>query len=359
MSRSGCPPHKGRLWPILLLFILLLAMSPMPTWAADPTLPLKASDGAERAELFLAVLKRRAQRILEARRAPPPPLFSASVGTSYGYESNVNLEGDKRGDSFLEESASLSFRPTLADWAQGDLSYSLLHTHFFEFTDSNLWMNTLTGVLQLKAHPSLRLDVGGEYGILNFPNDTASSFFDQRLKVFLSWALRSWLTHKIGWTYQIREYDTRKARDLNQNTIAGANRQDTRHTASFEIQLRFPKTLFRVGADVYENTSNEQFQKFYDWQDIRLRGLLTRLFGKMWLTTLSASYERKNYALRSVPAINVAERDDLWTLGSSVMVQINKGLSLSYSLTFRYQDSNDPRLDFTDWVNQAGVSLSF
>lgn len=343
----------------LLVSFFTLSFNPLPAFGVDPALSQKESDAAQRGELFVALLKRRAERILKAHREPPPPLVGVSGGISQGYESNVNLDGERRGDSFVEESFGLILRPRIRDWFSGELSYSLLNTQFFEFTDSNLWMNTASALLQWQPHPMFRLDVGYEYSILDFPQDTGSSFWDQRLKAFLFIAQTSWLTHKIGWTWQGREYDTRLARDTNQNSIPGLVREDNRHIPSYELQVRFPKTFVRVGGEFYQNFSNDQFQEFYDWEDIRFRGVLTRILSPKWLATLSTSYERKNYAVRSVPAINIAERDDLYAAAGSLIYQLNPHTSLSYSLTYRYQDSNDPRLDFTDWIHQAGLSVSF
>jgi len=348
---------KLRRWGALILAILCCVLR--PSWAAEPADPGKESAAAERAQLFIGLLKRRAQKILEAHRAPPPPLFGFSTGVAEGVESNVNLDGERRGDTFTEESASFLFRPQFRPWAKGEFSWSLLNSHFREFTDSNLWMNTWAGMLQIRPHRLLRLDLGAEYGTLNFPRDSDSSFSDQRFKASLSAAQTSWLTHKIGWVYQLREYDTRLARDSGGTRLAGLNREDRRHTGLAELQFRFPKFSARVGGEFYRNFSNDQSNEFYDWEDFRFRGVLTRIFSPQWIGILTASQERKNYQSRTVPAINVAERDNLLTLGGSLIYQWTSRLSVTYSLTYRTQDSNDPRLDFTDWINQLGVTLSF
>ncbi len=94
-------------------------------------------------------------------------------------------------------------------------------------------------------------------------------------------------------------------------------------------------------------------------RNLRLRAVVTRVFSPEWVGTLSVSQERKNYRVRSVPAIAVAERDDLVTAAGSVVYQATPHLAVTGNLTYRHQDSNDPRLDFTDWVTQLGVSVGF
>ena len=332
---------------------------PVAEAAKPEAIPATTSDVGERAELFIALLKRRAQRILEARRAPPPPLVSASAGVSEGYEGNVNLDGARRGDSFTEETLSLIVGPRIASWLRGEFTYNVVNTHFQEFTDSNLWMNVLGSTFQVQPHRAVRLDLGYEYGILNFPFDSDSSFVDHRVKAHVVLAQAAWLWHKMGWTYQSREYDTRKARDADGNALAGVNRHDDRHVGSYELQLRFPKTSARIGGEFYRNFSNERFQDFYDWDDVRVRAVLTRVFHPDWLGTLTASHEHRNYHRRNVPAINRAERDSLITVAGSLIYQLTPHAALTSSLTYRYQDSNDPRLDFTDWLSQIGVTVGF
>lgn len=321
--------------------------------------PAAADQKAERAELFIGLLKRRAQRILEARRAPPPPPLSVSAGIAEGYESNVNLDGTRQGDLLTEESAAAAAGRALTTWLKGEVRWDLVHTHYQELTDSNLWMNTFGAVAQLQPIRAVRMDLKYEYGILNFPRDADSSFADHRVKAALLVAQTAWLTHKIHWTYQAREYDTRKARDGGGTSIVGANRQDDRHTAGYELQVRFPKTVVRVGAEAYRNFSNEQFQDFYDWDDVKARVALTRILAPDWVATLMASHESRHYHRRSVPAIAVAEQDALITVAGTLNYQLTAHTSATASVTYRHQDSNDPRLDFTDWLTQVGMTLSF
>jgi hypothetical protein len=71
------------------------------------------------------------------------------------------------------------------------------------------------------------------------------------------------------------------------------------------------------------------------------------------------THERKNYQKRRVPSIQVAERDDLLTLAGSLIYLMHDDAKLTYTLTYKHQDSNDPRLDFIDWINQLKFSIEF
>ena len=370
MSSFGCRPSSpGRLIGILAAAALLC--DPLGRACAAPVEPAEravADQAAERAaertqdervELFLALLKRRARQILEARRPPPRPLVSVSSGISGGYESNVNLDGTRQGDFFTQETLGVVVRPRITPWLRGEFTYDLFNTHYAELRDANLWSNTLEGTIQIQPHDRVRVDLGYEYSIVNFPFNTASSYFNKRTTVTVSLAQTEWLTHRTKWAYQLRDYDTRKARNPSGVGILGVDREDQRHLISHELRLRFRKTFARIGGTFYRNFSNELFQNFYDWDDYRIRGVVSRIFTPEWIGVWISSWERRNYQARNVPAIAVAERDDLYTLAGLLLYEVGPGTQLTYALTYRYQDSNDPRLDFTDWINRFGVTVRF
>ncbi|MBI3312482.1 MAG: hypothetical protein HYZ88_03040 [Candidatus Omnitrophica bacterium] len=350
---------SGRRVGLLLLGFLTAAAAVLPAAAQEDHAQGRETEMEERARLFVALLKRRAERILESRRAPPLPVVSGYSGVSCGSETNVNLDGSRKGDLFLEQSAGVTFRPLRKGWINGELAYDFLGTEFAEFTDSNLWSHTFSGLFKIQPIRQWQVDLGADTAVLNFPLDTDNSFFDTRFKVFGSFAQWSWLTHRAGWTFQQREYDTRRARDADQVKLAGLSREDKRHTASYELRMRFQRCFARVGAEFYRNFSNDQFQEFYDWEDLRAKGLLTWIFNPRWTGTFTLSHERKNYQSRSVPAIVVAQRDNLVTAAASLVYEVRENVSATYSLTYRHQDSNDPRLDFTDWIHQLGLTVNF
>ena len=150
-----------------------------------------------------------------------------------------------------------------------------------------------------------------------------------------------------------------KARNPSGVSLPGLDREDQRHTISHELQFRFPKTSIRVSGQFYRNFSNDLRRDFYDWEDYKIRGVLTRVLSEKWVGLVITSYERRNYQKRRVPRINVAERDNLSTLGTSLIYAAGHDVDVTYSLTYRHQDSNDPRLDFHDWINQVTLGVSF
>ena len=358
MSSSGSR-IRSVAWPAAVACLAAaLAMSARADDAPPaPHSPRNISQ--ERVDLFLAMLKRRALQALETHRAPPPePWMTYGVDVAQGYESNVLLDGNKKGDYFTQEVLSVALHPKLPPWLTGELTYEAFNSHYLETRDANLWMNTLGGMLRVQPSPQVRGDLWYEYGIVNFPFDTSNSFFDHRMGLRMRLAPWKPLATTTGWTYQLRRYDTRKARTGAGDDLEGI-REDQRHVLAQDITVRWPSTSAKLGVQAYRNTSNDAFQDFYDWDDAQAQAVLTRILHPVWIAVGVGSLERRNYRARSVPAINVAERDTLATLTASVIRLIGEHGQLAYSIIYRHQDSNDPRLDFHDWVNQVRFSANF
>jgi len=286
-------------------------------------------------------------------------VFTASSSLIQGYESNVALDGQKRGDLYTQETLHMLLQPRIRPWLRGRFSYELFHHHYTELRDFNIWMNTLSGTLQVLPHPRAAVEATYEYSLVNFPFNTSNSFFDKRVGVAVLFVQTGWLMHRTAWTYQLRDFDTREASDTLGNAVANVVREDQRHAVQHEIRLRFAKTSAALVGEYYRNLSNDQFQKFYDWDNVQIRGVLAHELTDRWQGIASAGYERREYAERQVPAIGTTERDDLYTLAGSLVYRLTDRVQWRYSVIVRYQDSNDPRLDFLDWINQVRFGLEF
>lgn len=356
--------------PGVAAFLFALACALAPHALAQPAEPFKTSVSEERVELFVAQLKRRALQALESHRevlaqpAQPaakrkPPLYSLSADFGGGYESNVLLDGNKQGDVFFQESASVSLLPKITSWLDADLSYDLFNTHYSDLRDANLWMNTMSVKLKAKPHQRLRTEAFYEYGVINFPEDTSSSFFDHRTGLKARVGLSSWLSLGAGWSYLRRSYDTRLARDGNGDDQLESNRKDQRQTLSEELIFRTKRTYAKLAGQHYRNDSNDAFQNAYDWQDGQVQALISHVLSEHWVANGYTAIEMRNYEQNTVSSINVAEKDTLTTLVGSLIYLINDSWQATYSLTYRHQDSNNPVLDFTDWVNQWRVSYAY
>ncbi|MBI4355260.1 MAG: DUF560 domain-containing protein [Candidatus Omnitrophica bacterium] len=343
---------------------VLCLLAATAAWAASPAkeqaiessagAPGFASGELPTTEQLLTVLKQRAETAIKARRAQAPRLITANTSLAYGFDNNVNLDSSRKGDGYLEEAAGLAIRPHLTPWLGLEGSYQIRNTHYTQFTDNNTWSNTLGALARWTPHPHVSLEAGYEYEIFNYPFDTSNSFFDHRVTLRLRHILNHVFFHEASWGYLLRNYDTRKASDPS-GTETPSVREDQRQTVGYELGAILGETVVRLKQEWYENLSNEGLEDFYDWQDYRVRLSASRQWWQKLLTTASAAYERRNYARRSVPTKNVAEKDDLATLSVSLFYAVANHWDVGYTWLWREQVSNDPRLDFADTIHQWGV----
>jgi len=343
-------------WLVLGLAVTPAAAAPTPkVQSTEPSTGTERlpTHGLPTKEQLLAVLQQRAEDAIEARKAQAPKPFEITTSLVHGYENNVNLDATRTGDHYIEESAGFFLRPQVRPWLSLEGSYQARNTHFTEFRDSNTWSNTLGTLVRWTPHTTLSLDAGYEYEIFNYPFDTSNSFTDHRLTTTLRHILSPLVFHEASWSVLLRSYDTRKA--LDPSAVETPNvREDQRHTVAYDLGLLLGETVVRLRQEFFENLSNEGFEDFYDWQDYRARLTASRAFFERWLATGSVSFERRNYADRTVPNEEIAEKDDLTTLSCSLIYELSKDWSVAYTWLWREQHSNDRRLDFNDTINQWG-----
>lgn len=359
-DRDG--PQREFPWRFLaagMAAVTLLWCAESIVWGAEPQASPALKVSREQAERFVDLLRQQAQTVLREHRQESKWSLTTTASLTQGYESNVALDGNRRGDHFTQETLGVNLLARWKPWLRGRFRYDLFSSHYLELRDFNIWMNTVGGTVQWLPHRRASLETGLEYAVINFPFNTDNSFFDTRLHVAARFAQNHWLTHRTGWRYQFRDFDTRKASDAQGNAISSVNREDHRHAVFHEFRLRFQDSSVVLLGEYFRNQSNDRFEDFYDWDNFRIQSVLAHPFSEQWSGIVSAGYEHREYLERRVPNIGTSEKDDLYTFAGSLVYRPTERWQWRYSAIYRYQDSNDPRLDFTDWINELSVSLKF
>ncbi|MDD5195972.1 MAG: hypothetical protein PHQ96_09950, partial [Candidatus Omnitrophica bacterium] len=119
-----------------------------------------------------------------------PYKFSPRVGIFSGYDSNVNLDHERKGDVFEEFALSFYFsKPWLENmkWTEGikfSFNYDLDVLNYNEFTDASNILNHLNFALQ-KRYAPFTLGTGYDLGILYYPNNEDGDFLMHKGFIFL------------------------------------------------------------------------------------------------------------------------------------------------------------------------------
>lgn len=313
----------------------------------------------------VAAIKRRAQQILEARRAARRLRFSADLSQLVGYESNPSNGVDHIGDTYLSTSAYLTWSKKLTPTITWQGIYSGSFDNYLEYGDGDYTSQTLTPAKFLWQPGRVwRVDGGVDLNLTYYPRSKGSNY--REIKPYLG--VRQNLGdlprigsvfHSIRYEWFLRDYISKMARDgASAETLSA--RVDTRHRLRYELGTTWNGTLYKVKQEWYFHDSNDARNDFYDAQDYKLTASVNRSLTKKLSANASYAIERKNYAHRPVSGITGEDRYDdthTWTLAGTY--DFNKSWSFNPSFTYKFLDSNEPTGEYIDTTISGTLTARF
>ena len=337
---------------------LLAAEAPEKTAQERPALPpLTAQVPPEEA---LAAIKRRAQKILAARRAARRLKFSGEVSQETGYETNPSNSSSRKGDTYFEESTTLSLAKKLTPTLNWESSYAGSYEKYLNYGEGDYTDHTFTPT-KLRWQPGKMWRVEGwtdlEYNF--YPAALDSSYRNWKVvgrirqNVFRSWY------HQVQYEWFIRDYTNKKARDgAGNNTLS--HRVDTRQRIRYKVGTTVKKVLLSVENEYYWHESNDAKNDFYDAQVWKITDTASGNVTKKLYLSGSFAFERKNYEHRSVSGINAEARyDDKYSLSSSTSYDLNDTWKVAYAFSFDHLASNEPTGEYDNAKHALTVTARF
>lgn len=319
--------------------------------------PLTAQISTEEA---LAAIKRRAQKILEARRAARRLKVYAEASQGTGYETNPSNSSSHKGDTYFEESTYLmlskKLTPTL-DW-QG--TYSGSYLKYLDYGDGDYTDHTLTPA-KLRWQPGRmwRVESWMDFEYIYYPKGKDSTYRNLKATTRVRQNLfESWY-HQVQYEWFVRDYVTKNARDgAGSETLS--NRVDMRNRLRYKVGTTVKKTLLSVENDLYWHDSNDARNDFYDAAVWKITGSASGSVTRKLYLSGSFAFERKNYKERPVTGLVApARNDDKYSLSSSASYDINKTWKAAYALSFDHLGSNEPTGEFDNAKHALTVTARF
>ena len=346
-SSRGLKPFLGA------AFLLVLAGHPQSLPAAEPTEkaekertkqpelpPLTATIPPEEA---LAAIKRRAMKILEARRAARRLKFSGEVSQTIAYETNPSTSSSHKGDTSEETATYLTLSKKLTPMLDWSSSYSGSYLKYVNYGDGDYTDHTWTAT-KLRWQPRRMWRVESwldlEYNYYPTAKDSTYRNFKTvsriRQNLFGSWY------HQLQYEYFVRDYATKNARNgAGAETLS--DRVDRRNRLRYKVGATVKKALLSVENDLYRNDSNDQRNDFYDYDVWKITGSASGNVTKKLYLSSSFAFERKNYRARKVTGINAEARyDDKYSITSGVSYDLNDAWKVAYDFSFDHLGSNEP-----------------
>ncbi len=319
--------------------------------------PLTAQISPEQA---LAAIKRRAMKILEARRAARRLKFSGEISEAIAYETNPSTSSSHKGNTSEETATYLTLSKKLTPALNWSSSYSGSYLKYENYGDGDYTDHTIT-VSKLRWQPGRmwRLESWMDLEYNFYPAATDSSYrnmkFVERVRqnLFGSWY------HQLQYEWFVRDYTRKKAR-----TGDGAEtlspRLDMRNRLRYKFGTTVKQTLLSVENDIYFNDSNDARNDFYDYDVWKITGSASGNVTKKLYLSSTFAFERKNYRERKVTGINAEARyDDKYTLTSGVSYDVNETWKVSYDFSFDHLGSNEPTGEYDNAKHAFKVTARF
>ena len=311
-------------------------------------------------ELALAAIKRRAQKILEARRAARRLKFSGEFSEVVAYETNPATASSHKGDTSFEQNASLTWSKKLTPTLTWLGTYYGTYLQYVEYHAGDYTDHIMTPLkLQWQPGRMWRLESWMDLERNQYRDDGRDSSYKQikltgriRQNLFDSWY------HQAQYEYFGRDYTHKKARDGG-GADTETYRKDGRHRWRYKVGTTFKKALLSVENDVYLNDSNDASSDYYDYEVWKITSSASGNATKKLYLSGSFAFERKNYRERPVSGIVEARYDDKYTLSTSASYDLNDAWRIAYGLTFDHLGSNEPTGEYDNAKHSLTLTAKF
>ena len=368
MTASSRLVHAAPLVGTALLMVVVGSAVPLRAQEA----PEKAEkERPERAELppltatvppeeALAAIKRRAQKILAARREARRLKFSGEISEAIAYETNPSTSSSHKGDTSEETAAYLTLSKKLTPTLDWSSSYSGSYLKYLDYGDGDYTDHTLTAT-KLRWQPGRMWRVESwldfEYNYYPTAKDSTYRNFKTvtriRQNLFGSWY------HQVQYEYFVRDYVTKNARDgAGAETLS--DRVDRRNRLRYKVGATVKKALLSVENDLYRNDSNDARNDFYDYDVWKITSAASGNLTKKLYLSGTFGFERKNYRSRKVTGINAEARyDGKYSLTTGASYDLNDTWKLAYDFSFDHLGSNEPTGEYDNAKHAFKVTARF
>ncbi len=293
----------------------------------------------------------------------PPRLFGADfysqAGLSFGYDSNVNLSPDRKGDLFEEALYSLQMEKPLFESQTFILNYDLDALTYNEITDASSILNHFRFTLDTKS-PVCSFGFGYDLGILYYPYGRNGNFLFHRGFLYLRKEISPNTYHMLTAEYGIKEYTYRKALSDSISTFQNKERLDRRESLSYGINSSLTDRLFaQAGVKFSVNDSNAKYLSFYDYKTYELFLSAFYQLSENLILSPELGYRKKIYDSRTVTNGNYKQKDALYSAGIGLIYKLNDKDRFSLDYIYRNNSSNDSFSRYLESVMSCSWKRSF
>jgi hypothetical protein len=351
----------------VLVALAVLAHASPQAWAQDApekeaverpeppalTTPLPAEEA-------LAAIKRRAKKILEARRAARRLKFSGEVSEAVGYETNPANSPSHKGDTYVDQSTYLTLSKQLTTRLNWSSSYFGNYLKYLDYGEGDYTDHTLTASkLRWQPGKMWRVESWLDLEYNYYPKGKDSTYRNFKTVTRIRQNLFGTAYHQVQYEYFVRDYATKNARNGAGNETL-SNRADRRNRLRYKVGGAVKKALLSVENDLYRNDSNDARNDYSDYDVWKIINSLSGNATEKLYLSGSFAFERKNYRERPVSGLVApARNDDKYTITTGASYDWNETWKTSYDFSFDHLGSNEPTGEYDNAKHAFKVTARF
>jgi hypothetical protein len=282
------------------------------------------------------------------------------VGVTQGYDTNVNLDTTKKGDSYTQEDLDTHFRYPLIDFTDTTFGFNITNINYYKITDPSILNAVADAAVEQKLFEIFTLKLGYEFETMWYPHDEDGTYLGNAIVIDLKHdIIPKKLYHRGRYKLLFKNFTDRKAR-LGNGNKGSPLRHDLRNIFEYEVGMYLTKmTKLKVLNQYYINDSNDQYYDYYDYNSDKVGASLTQLVTKKLYGIAGFWAQFRRYEGRTVTDKDKRQRDTLYIFSGSILYDFTKNTSLFANYSHRENHTNEPLDKYSDNIYSCGVYYSF
>jgi hypothetical protein len=290
---------------------------------------------------------------------PFPHKFVFQAGISAGYDNNVRLSPQRKGDAFEETTFSLGYRKPLPQNYSFTFNYDLDATNYDEVTDASNILNHVRFGIHKKI-ATFTAGTGYDLGVFYYPRNEDGNFLLHRAFVYLRQNIGKKIYHQLLYEPGLKMHTDRKAIGDTITALQDKERVDRRQSIEYSIgEALTSKLILKFRARFLINDSNARFQDFYDYKAYEASPGIDYKFSKKLDIVSNFVYLRRNYKTRQVTLQTDKQRDNVYVANLGVKYKLDKNNVLSLLYTYRDNHTNESLEKYNENVMSCGWQYNF
>lgn len=288
---------------------------------------------------------------------------SAMAGYTQGVDSNPFLDSSHKADSYSQEIVDMRFKfpvpKTIVSSTDAKFGFNITNTNYYAATDVNTFDATIDAGIEQEIFRNLSMATGYIFETLWYPRDENGTYYMNEVFSGFKHLINDLVYQRLMYRAQFRNYAQRDTRAENGN-LTDKLRADFRSVLEHELTARVTDTTkVKIRNQFSFNSSNFKYLDYYDYFAYRVGGSITQLITKRLSNVTGLYYQRKNYSGRVCTDKNKEEKDNLYTLSTTLMYDVTKSVSIYANYSHTENHSNEPTERYSDNLFSFGMYYSF